>query len=102
VGDEIRGAYRLESGTVTGELGDDGVFRGWWCQEPDRRPPDYAGEVEWRLLEGSDGPPRLDGRWRYGTEGEFMGGWDLTKIAGVEPADLRALVEDSSLFCPHP
>jgi hypothetical protein len=102
VGDEIRGAYRLESGTVTGELGDDGVFRGWWCQEPDRRPPDYAGEVEWRLLEGADGPPRLDGRWRYGTEGDFRGGWDLTKIAGVEPADLRALVEDSSLFCPHP
>jgi hypothetical protein len=103
VGGQIRGAYRLESGTVTGELGDDGVFRGWWCQEPDRRPPDNAGEVEWRLLEeDTGGPPRLDGRWRYGTDGRINGGWDLTKIGGAEPADLEALVQDSSLFCPHP
>lgn len=103
VGGEIRGAYRLDQGTVTGVLGNDGVFRGWWCQEPDRQAPDNAGEVEWRLLHsGDDGQIRLDGRWSYGTGGELRGGWDLTKIAGVEPADLRALVEDSSLFCAHP
>jgi hypothetical protein len=100
---EIRGAYRLESGTVTGELGEDGVFRGWWCQDPDRKVPDNAGEVEWRLLDDPETPGiQLDGRWRYGSTGKLIGGWDLTKIGGVEPADLRALVEDDSRFCPHP
>jgi hypothetical protein len=103
VGGEIRGAYRLENGTVTGALGPDGVFRGWWCQEPDRQPPDNAGEVEWRLLEEPDtSTPRLDGRWSYGAAGKMNGGWDLTRIGGVEPADLEALVEDSSRFCSHP
>jgi hypothetical protein len=38
----------------------------------------------------------------HGSDGAFKGGWDLTKISGMEPADLRALVEDSFLFCPHP
>jgi hypothetical protein len=100
---EIRGAYRLESGTVTGELGEDGVFRGWWCQDPDRKVPDNAGEVEWRLLDDPETPGiQLDGRWRYGSTGKLIGGWDLTKIGGVEPADLRALVEDDSRFCAHP
>ncbi len=103
VGGEIRGAYRLENGTVSGALGADGVFRGWWCQEPDRQPPDNAGEVEWRLLEDPDTSTlHLDGRWRYGAAGEMKGGWDLTRIGGVEPADLDALVEDSSRFCAHP
>ncbi|HEX2150139.1 MAG TPA: hypothetical protein VHI31_08230 [Actinomycetota bacterium] len=103
IGGEIRAAYRLEHGTVTGELGEDGVFRGWWCQEPDRKPPDNAGEVEWRLLKDPDtAVVRLDGRWRYGSSGSFKGGWDLTKIRGVEPADLINLVEDSSRFCAHP
>lgn len=103
VGGEIRGAYRLESGTVTGALGEDGVFRGWWCQEPDRRVPDNAGEVEWRLLDDPETPGiQLDGRWRYGQDGELKGGWDLTKIEGIEPSDLLALVENSSLFCAHP
>ena len=103
VGGEIRGAYRLENGTVTGALGNDGVFRGWWCQEPDRQEPDNAGEVEWRLLEDPDTEAlQLDGRWRYGADGEMKGGWDLTRIGGVEPADLVALVQDSPRFCAHP
>lgn len=103
VGGDIRGVYRLEAGTITGTLGDDGVFRGWWCQEPDRRAPDNAGEVEWRLLDDPDTPGvQLDGRWRYGSGGELYGGWDLTKISGAEPDDLQALIEDSSIFCSHP
>lgn len=102
VGDEIRGAYRLENGTVTGRV-EDGVFRGWWCQDPGRAPPDNAGEVEWRLLEDrSSSAPRLDGRWRNGTTGPVKGGWDLTKIGGIEPTDLREALNDPSRFCAHP
>lgn len=102
VGEEIHGAYRLENGTVTGKI-EDGVFRGWWCQEPGRAPPDNAGEVEWRLLDDPNSSAlRLDGRWRYGTTGPVKGGWDLTKIGGIEPTDLREALNDPSRFCAHP
>lgn len=103
VGDQILGVYRLERGTVTGVIGPDGVYRGWWCQEPDRLPPDNAGEVEWRLLASPDaGEQTLDGRWRYGAEGSMKGGWDLTRIGGREPSDLTAMFDDQSLFCSPP
>lgn len=102
VGDDIRGVYRIEDGSVIGRV-ENGVFRGWWCQVPSRRPPDDAGEVEWRLLKDPDSEAvRLDGRWRYGTEGPMKGGWDLTKIGGLEPADLVEAMGDASRFCPHP
>ncbi len=104
VGGEIHGVYRANKGTVVGTLSPDGVFRGWWCQEGSRQPPRDAGEVEWRLLKTPEGEPRtLDGRWRYGTEEPFRGGWDLRKLAGLpEPPDLAALFADTSSFCRHP
>ena len=102
VGDQIHGVYRLDSGTVTGVVSPDGVFRGWWCSEPDRQAPDNAGEVEWRLLETGSEEQRLDGRWRYGAEGEMRGGWDLTRIGGREPSDLDEMFDDPSLFCSPP
>jgi hypothetical protein len=103
VGSEIRGTYRLENGTITGVLGEDGVFRGWWCDEPDRTPPDHAGDVEWRLLrEAGSRTERLDGRWRYGDSEPFRGGWDLTRIEGRESQDLAMRFEDPAAFCPHP
>jgi hypothetical protein len=85
-------------------LSPDGVFRGWWCAEGSRTPPKDAGEIEWRLLRASDGgPKRLDGRWRYGSEQPWRGGWDLTKLdARSEPPDLAAMFDASSSFCRHP
>lgn len=102
-GDQIRAAFRLERGTVTGTVSEDGVFRGWWCDEPGRLPPDDAGQVEWRLLtEPGSSEEKLDGRWRYGDSEPFRGGWDLTKIGGLEPADLDAMFDDPSVFCSPP
>ena len=99
---EIRGAFRLAEGTVTGRLGEDGVYRGWWCDEPGRVPPDHAGDVEWRLLTEPGSEPKLDGRWRYGSDGPMRGGWDLIRVSGAEPADLAAVFEDTAAFCAHP
>jgi hypothetical protein len=63
-----------------------------------------AGEIEWRLLKTPGGEPKkLDGRWRYGTEQPWRGGWDLTKLdARSEPPDLAAMFDDPSSFCHHP
>lgn len=104
VGGEIRGAYRADQGTVVGALSPDGVFRGWWCQEESRNPPRDAGEVEWRLLQTPGGEQlTLDGRWRYGADGPFRGGWDLEKLQGLpEPPDLARQLDDISSFCRHP
>lgn len=104
VGDEIRGVYRYDKGTVVGTLSPDGVFRGWWCEEGSRQPLKDAGEIEWRLLKIPQGGPKtIDGRWRYGTAEPFRGGWDLTKIEGkAEPPDLAARFDDSASFCRHP
>ncbi len=103
VGGEIRGAYRNDGGTFVGRIGDDGVLRGWWCQEPDRQPLDNAGEVEWRLLETPDGQRQvLDGRWKFGAQEAFRGGWNLIWLGGQEPPDLAAQFDDPATFCPHP
>jgi Protein of unknown function (DUF4239) len=104
VGDEFRGTYRSDKGTVVGTLSPDGVFHGWWCQEESRNPPKDAGEVEWRLLKTQQAQPTtIDGRWRHGAADPFQGGWDLTKIKGkTEPPDLAARFDDASSFCHHP
>lgn len=104
VGAEIHAVYRSDRGTVVGTVAPDGVLRGWWCQEGSRQPPRDAGEVEWRLLSTPEGePPTLDGRWRYGTDGAFRGGWDLKKLAGrPEPPDLARRFDESASFCRHP
>jgi hypothetical protein len=104
VNGEIRTAYRDNKGTVVGTLSPDGVLRGWWCAEGSRTPPKEAGDIEWRLLKTSNGEPKkLDGRWRYGTEQPWRGGWDLTKLdVRSEPPDLAVMFDDPSSFCHHP
>ncbi|MCA1692163.1 MAG: DUF4239 domain-containing protein [Actinobacteria bacterium] len=100
-GDEVRGVYREAQGTVVGRVSPDGVLRGWWCQAPSRQPPDDAGDVEWRLVETSDGET-VYGNWRYGTQGPFRGGWDLNRVGGPEPPDLASRFDDAPAFCRHP
>lgn len=104
VGEEVRGTYRYDKGTIIGTLSPDGVFRGWWCEEGSRQPLKDAGEIEWRLLKvPQDRPITMDGRWRYGATEPFRGGWDLTKLQGkTEPPDLAARFDDAASFCRHP
>ena len=100
-GDEVRAVYRFTRGTVVGRIDPDGVFRGWWCQGATRQPPDFAGEVEWRLVRRPGGSEIIYGTWRYGTT-ETQGGWDLEFVGGPEPPDLAPRFDDPSLFCRHP
>src|SRR6185436_20934539 len=65
------GVYPHDLGAVTGKLGEDGVFRGWWCEAPSRQPDGDAGDVEFRFVRADDGHWQLDGHWRYGTTGEW-------------------------------
>jgi len=97
---EMRASYRYDSGTVSGTISDD-VFTGWWCEAPDRLPPQQAGDVEFRLAE-VDGVRVLDGRWRYGWAEGYKESWDMRSVDGPEPADLAVRFEDATAFCRHP
>lgn len=97
----IRGVYRERQGTIVGQISPDGVLRAWWCEAPGRQPLDDAGEVEWRLVDTPEGEI-AHGSWRYGTEEDLRGGWDLEKVGGPEPPDLAPRFDDAAAFCRHP
>jgi hypothetical protein len=80
-GNEIIGVYEHRDGTLIGEIDDEGVFAGWWTQTPTRTGLD-AGEVEFRWSKTSDGAAvALDGRWRYGSDGEWLENWDVLRVS---------------------
>jgi hypothetical protein len=79
-GSEIWGVYEYRDGALIGELNAEGVFIGWWTQLPSRAGLD-AGEVEFRWSRVADGSViALDGRWRYGSDGEWLENWDILRV----------------------
>ena len=96
----VKGVYRYDGGAVTGEV-QDGVFFGWWCEAPARKAPAQAGIVEFRLVETADGQV-LDGKWKYGDEGNYKESWDMRRVIGPEPADLRLRFGKDEEFCERP
>jgi len=100
VGHDIIAAYRKNLGTINGSITATGAFRGIWCEEPRRRPPN-AGVVEFRLLKSRtvDGRLFMIGRWRIGSRGRIRGGWELTKIGDRRPIDLDERLHQPSTLC---
>jgi len=82
----MRGVYRYNDGTVTGHVAG-GVFRGWWTESPSRRRRIDSGRFEWRLLATKDGQV-VAGNWGHAYE-PLQPGWDIEKIGGAQPTDLR-------------
>ena len=101
--DRWYGAYRYHDGVVTGRLGDDGVFRGWWREKPKRlkdnkvatgdrakrnRTVLNAGAFAWRGVKRS-GKTLVVGCWIYGRDArddpdtpyDVHPGWDLVPLA---------------------
>lgn len=97
-----KGIYSIHVGTVQGTMAD-GVFSGWWCEAPTRRPPANAGEVELHFVRGADGVLVIDGRWRYGATGRWLDGFDgVRRVA--EPIDktTQARLNDTDELCAGP
>ena len=95
-GEQVLGAYTHDDGRIVGTF-DDGVFIGRWSEVPSRAEPNDAGDVEFRFTKTSAGLT-LDGRWRYGSEGEFREDWDLVLSDEEIPEELVAAFEDESTF----
>ena len=100
VGNEIRGTYSHDQGTVVGTFSA-GTFKGWWCEVPSRKPTGDAGEVEFEFARSGESLD-LDGRWRYGAEGEWREDWDLVHSKMEAPQDLKARFDEASAFCRSP
>ena len=109
--DDWYGVYRSHDGVVTGRLDpDDGVFRGWWYEQPrrieDRKAASGArakrkvvngGAFAWRGVKRS-GKTLIVGCWIYGRVArndpykayDVHPGWDLVPLATVGGAGTLA------------
>ena len=101
-GDEIWGAYEYRDGTIIGQVNEEGVFAGWWTQTPTRT-DENAGEVEFRWSKIANTTIALDGRWRYGTDGEWLENWDIIRVVDRSaPSQLTDRFNNSDDFKRHP
>ncbi len=100
-GDRILGAYSHDDGTIVGTIVGDKLV-GWWCEVPSRKPTADAGDVEMKFITKEDGTRAIDGRWRYGAEGEFREDWDIGFSPEAAPEALVKRFSDASAFCPKP
>ena len=96
----VWGAYHHDQGFLQGTLVGD-KLAGWWCETPSRLPPGDAGEFEMRVTRGESGAVVLDGRYRYGRQGQWDENWNLAGTS--EPmADLHARLAPASPPCAPP
>lgn len=100
-GQEVVGVYQYNEGTVVGEINSEGAFIGWWSQLPTRDGFD-AGEVEFRWSSNGSGIA-FDGRWRWGTTGNWYENWDARLVTERDPpSELIAAFDDVANFKRHP
>ncbi|MDX6677047.1 MAG: hypothetical protein QOE31_1099 [Solirubrobacteraceae bacterium] len=113
--DDWFGAYRSNDGAVSGRLSSDGMFYGWWREEPAKIDDDASavgaggvkrkvansGAFAWRAVQRS-GTTLLVGCWAFGEDGrhdpdekgrKVHPGWDLKRLGSqqdplAEPRDL--------------
>ena len=98
---EIWGAYTTNSGTLIGNITGNEVFKGWLSEMPSRN--FNAGEVELRWSRTGETVTSLKGRWRWGTDGDWVDGWDFERVFDRQaPTDLTDRFDNPSDFRRHP
>jgi len=84
----VYGVYDHDAGVLMGSYYR-GVFTGWWCEEPTRRPPGDAGLVQILFLRGAR-RILLDGQWKYGDDPKTLWVRDWNGVS-VEMPPIPAL-----------
>ncbi|MEW6723215.1 MAG: hypothetical protein AB1324_08170 [Candidatus Micrarchaeota archaeon] len=77
-GSNVTGTYEFDDGRINGIVSGK-TLTGTWSENSDENaylPPDNAGDVQLNLTGDCNS---LEGAWRYGSEGEFSGGWSGTR-----------------------
>lgn len=99
----LRGTYSHDEGTVVVSMDAEQKATGWWCEAPSREAAnDDAGVVEFDFSTAAE-TDTVDGRWKYGQEGDWREDWDLERRPEGEPS--QALIDqfaDESAFCEEP
>jgi len=99
-GTTMKVIYEHDDGRVVGTLNGT-TFTGWWTEVPSRKPTADAGAVEFTLI-GAGDQRTINGKWRYGANGNLRENWDLTWVDGNVPADIAAKFADAGQFLPQP
>ena len=99
-GTRVYGTYTKDQGTLLGEWRDGRVIA-WWSEVPSRQPSKDAGECEFHFEQQGDDIV-LDGRWRYGVDGDWKESWDLRRVETSAPAELTERMQDRTAFREHP
>jgi hypothetical protein len=98
---EIWGTYTTNSGTLIGNITGPGVLQGWLSEMPSRN--FNAGEVELRWSPTNQTVTSLKGRWRWGTDGDWVDGWDFERVYDRQaPSELIDRFDSPSEFRRHP
>jgi len=74
-GDTVTATYTHDEGRITGTMVGN-VLVGKWSESPSYSEPNDAGDVELQLSEDCDS---FEGHWRYGSGGDWSGGWTGTR-----------------------
>ena len=70
-GNKVTGTYVHDQGRISGTISDN-ILTGTWSEAPSYSPTNDAGDVELTLAEDCRS---FEGRWRYGSEGDWSEGW---------------------------
>ena len=74
-GDTVTATYTHDEGRITGTMTGN-VLVGKWSESPTYSEPNDGGDVELQLSEDCDS---FEGHWRYGSSGDWSGGWTGTR-----------------------
>ena len=88
---KVTGTYTHDSGKIDAVVSGNSLV-GKWSESPSYKEPGDAGDVELKMSE--DGKS-FSGSWRYGSSGDWSGGWTGTRTSGdlklnITAADVAA------------
>jgi hypothetical protein len=86
----VTGTYTHDSGKITGTVSGS-VLKGKWSESPSYAEPGDAGDIEFTI---SDDCNSFTGKWRYGSTGDWSGGWSGTRKSG--PATVSTGVKSAA------
>ncbi len=78
-GPSVTGNYTFDEGRINGTVSG-GTMSGWWSENASEnayQPPENAGDAIFNMSSDCN---NLSGVWRYGSEGEFAGGWVASRM----------------------
>ena len=78
---KVTGTYDYQGGKIEVYISKNlsgNILVGTWSEDPSYAPPDDAGDIEFIMSSDSNS---FTGSWRYGSEGDWYGDWNGTRLS---------------------